>query len=61
MEEKRVEDVIAMPQHPSDFAKLICKLRWIGMEEEAMQLQRAARCLPPEHRGTVWAGPFNTD
>lgn len=61
MEEKRVENPIIMRRHPSDFAKLISKLRWIGMEEEALRLQLAVRCLPPDQSGTVWAGPFSTD
>jgi hypothetical protein len=45
----------------TDLVKLIRKLRWIGMEEEALRLQRAVRSLPPEERGTVSAGPFSTD
>lgn len=44
-----------------DWANLIRKLRWIGMEEEANRLQQAVRTLPPEERGTVSAGPFSTD
>ena len=44
-----------------DVAKLICKLRWIGLEEEARTLQAAISMLPPEKRGTVSAGPFSTD
>jgi hypothetical protein len=44
-----------------DWAKLIRKLRWIGMEDEANRLQQAVRALPPEERGTVSAGPFSTD
>jgi hypothetical protein len=46
---------------PHDWAKLIRKLRWIGMEDEACRLQSAVCCLPPEERGTVSAGPFSTD
>lgn len=34
----------------ADLVKLIRKLRWIGLEEEARQLQRAARNLPPNMR-----------
>ena len=55
------DNVIAMPLLPNDRSKLIRKLRWIGMEEEAILLQRAVRSLPPEERGTVSAGPFSTD
>ena len=46
---------------PQDWAKLIRKLRWIGMEDEACRLQTAVRSLPPDQRGTVSAGPFSTD
>jgi hypothetical protein len=44
-----------------DWAKLIRKLRWIGMEDEASRLQTAVSSLPPDQRGTVSAGPFSTD
>jgi hypothetical protein len=43
---------------PCDWAKLLRKLRWIGMDEEADRVQRMMQSLPPEERG---AGPFNTD
>jgi hypothetical protein len=44
-----------------DWAKLIRKLRWIGLEDEARRLQLAVRTLTPEGRGSVSAGPFSTD
>ena len=40
--------------------KLICKLRWIGMEEEARQLQLAQR-LSMERGSVTYIEPFNTD
>ena len=46
---------------PQDWAQLIRKLRWIGLEDEACRLQVAVRSLPPDQRGTVSAGPFSTD
>jgi hypothetical protein len=55
------DNAIAMPLLQNDRSKLIRKLRWIGMEDEAQSLQRAVRSLPPEERGTVSAGPFSTD
>ena len=65
MEQVRVDmvtdNVTFMPQEPNDRSKLIRKLRWIGMEEEAHRLELAVRSLPPEERGTVSAGPFSTD
>jgi hypothetical protein len=53
------DNVIAMPPQSNDWSKL--KLRWIGMEEEALRLQRAVLSLPFEERGTVSAGPFSTE
>ena len=41
--------------------QLILKLRWIGLFDEADRLERAARNLAPDDRGTVLAGPANTD
>jgi hypothetical protein len=41
--------------------KLIRKLRWIGLEDEAARLQDALRVVAPEHRGTVIADSNNTD
>jgi hypothetical protein len=46
---------------PQDWAQLIRKLRWIGLEDEACRLQAAVCMLPPDQRGTVSAGPFSTD
>jgi len=46
---------------PGDWAKLIHKLRWIGLEDEARSLQLAVSTLPMEERGSVSAGPFSTD
>jgi hypothetical protein len=61
MNGERAENINAVSQRPSDLTKLICKLRWIGMEEEAHRLELAVRTLPPGQRGTVSAGPFSTD
>jgi hypothetical protein len=55
------DNVIAMPPQSNDWSKLIRKLRWIGMEEEALRLQRAVLSMPLEERGTVSAGSFSTD
>ena len=59
--DKVTDNVTFMPHEPNDRSKLIRKLRWIGMEEEAHRLELAVRSLPPEERGTVSAGPFSTD
>jgi hypothetical protein len=46
---------------PPEWAKLIRKLRWIGLEDEARRLELVVGTLPPEERGTVSVGPFSTD
>ena len=61
MQERLAENVNAKHHQPDDCSKLIRKLRWIGMDEEAETLQLALRSLPPDQRGTVSAGPFSTD
>jgi len=50
-------------EQPGEWAKLIRKLRWIGLEDEAQQLQHALTALPAEERGrgSVCEGPFSTD
>jgi hypothetical protein len=57
-EQELLED---LRQSPNDWTKLICKLRWIGLEDEARQLQLAVRRLPPEVRNSVLAEPFPTE
>jgi hypothetical protein len=61
MAEARNENVVSIRQPACEWAKLIRKLRWIGMEDEARQLEQAVSTLPPEQRGTVSVGPFSTD
>jgi hypothetical protein len=62
-----VEDTIkdkqsSVDRKPShEWAKLIRKLRWIGLDDEARRLELAVSTLPPEERGTVSIGPFSTD
>ena len=53
---------LAIDHDPSGgWSKLIRKLRWIGMEEEAERLQQAVSTLPPDERGCVAAEPYGTD
>ena len=54
-------DKQAISLEANEWPKLIRKLRWIGMEDEADLLQKAVSSLPPDQRGTVSAGPFGTD
>jgi len=46
---------------PAEWPKLIRKLRWIGLEDEARPLQLALGTIPAEERGSVLAAPFSTD
>jgi len=46
---------------PGEWARLIRKLRWIGLEDEARRLEAAVNTLPPEERGSVSAEPSSTD
>ena len=41
MEQVPSTEVIPAHQLPQDVAKLISKLRWIGMDDEARRLQKA--------------------
>ncbi len=61
MEKMPGGEAIPAHQQPQDLAKLIRKLRWIGMEDEACRLQMVVASLPPDERGTVSAEPFSTD
>jgi hypothetical protein len=60
---ERVPSTEVAPAHqpPQDVAKLISKLRWIGMDDEARHLQTAVASLPPDARGTTSAEPLSTD
>jgi hypothetical protein len=51
----------ATQSSPGEWAKVIRKLRWIGLEDEARSLQLAVSTLRAEERGSVSAGPFSTD
>jgi hypothetical protein len=61
---RRLRETHARPpaqSSPGEWAKLIRKLRWIGLEDEARSLQLAVSTLPAEERGSVCAGPNGTD
>jgi hypothetical protein len=59
---RQQNNVLCMNDTPTcEWAKLIRKLRWIGLEDEARRLEQAVSTLPPEERGTVSVGPFSTD
>jgi hypothetical protein len=52
---------IVAQQVPHDWARLIRKLRWIGLEDEARHLEMAVNMLPADERCGVSCGPFSTD
>ena len=62
-----MERDVTMPSTPAEqltsteLVKLIRKLRWIGLEEEARQLQVALDRFPPEQRPVVSGTPVGCD
>jgi len=59
--EHTVVDVTPEQRAAREVVKLIRKLRWIGMEQEAEQLQTALSGFPSDKRASVLAGPHSTD
>jgi ribosomal protein L18E len=59
-EHARVE-MTAEERQPDEVVKLIRKLRWIGLESEAKELQHVLERLPSPRRGSVVAAPHSTD
>jgi hypothetical protein len=56
-----VIDVTPEQRAAREVVKLIRKLRWIGMEMEAEQLQLVLAEFPSDKRGSLLAGPHSTD
>jgi hypothetical protein len=54
-----IPDVAARQRVRSEFIKCICKLRWIGLEEEAKRLQIELRDIEPAI--SALAEPQDTD
>ncbi len=46
---------------PRDWARLIQKLRWIGLDDEAARLESAVSILPVEQRCELTLDPADTD
>jgi hypothetical protein len=46
---------------PRDWARLILKLRWIGLDEEAKHLESAVATVRPEERCGTVCGLLSTD
>jgi hypothetical protein len=49
------------PAVPQDWARLIRKLRWIGLIEEARRLEDAVRTIAQAEPGEVEFGPSSID
>jgi hypothetical protein len=54
-------EMTAEERQPDEVVKFIRKLRWIGLESEAKELQDVLEGLPSPRRGSVVAGPHSTD
>ncbi len=50
---------LPMPTSPAEFKKLILKLRWIGLEDEAICLHARLARLAPGECAALW--PRETD
>lgn len=49
------------PSLPRDWARLIQKLHWIGLDDEAARLEWAVSSLPVEQRCETTLDPADTD
>ena len=62
MERRRFDDAMELEiDDPRECARLIRKLRWIGLDQEANRLERAVSEVPADQRSSVLGGPFSTD
>jgi hypothetical protein len=62
MEQRFAASVVKIATRDSwEWARLIRKLRWIGLDEEARRLELAVSTLPPDERASVSFAPFSTD
>jgi hypothetical protein len=62
MRRTHLSDINPVTQQLSaEWSRLICKLRWIGLDEEARCLERAISTVPRQGRGRVSEGPLETD
>jgi hypothetical protein len=54
-------DGLAEQQKANDLVKLIRKLRWMGVEDEAEQMQMKVASCDVQTMSSVIAGPDDTD
>ena len=60
-QERRQVALDAESQPPRDWARLLRKLRWIGLEVEAERLEVAVCAVPPEQRSGAAVASSDTD
>ena len=59
---EQVNEAPTDKQSLDDWCKRISKLRWMGLEDEAVELKQKVRALPADERGSVLlVEPFDTD
>ena len=56
-----IPDVPPDQRKSAEAAKLVCKLRWIGKEDEARVLERQLRRIAWDDRPIILAEPFSSD
>ena len=61
MEQHQLNDAIIASWPSVETTKLIRKLRWIGLVEEADQLQRTSVIVHPRQQGILAGIPYSTD
>jgi hypothetical protein len=54
-------DVTPEQKAACEVIKLVRKLRWIGLDAEAKELQLVLKEFSPERRGSMLACPHSTD
>jgi hypothetical protein len=52
---------VVQPPTSAELIKLIRKLRWIGLEDEARQLQAVLNRFPPDQRAVLPGTPVDCD
>ena len=61
MEQYQLDTVVAATLPSIEATKLIRKLRWIGLVEEASRLQNASNALKSRAPGVLGEIPYSTD
>jgi hypothetical protein len=61
VEQQRPPETSTSPRAANELIKLIRKLRWIGMEDEAAGLQKELGRRRPAEADSVLAAPGDTD